>query len=860
MGFFNPVMGGKGNNTPKSCAWIKQGMSEEITCLTQSITVVFEKTEKIEYSSISPTYNEEKRQWEFQNSTIIDLSTSPTSFPSTSVMVYARSLASPQIWYYSPTITLGSSNYTLTASKKYEASVDEIVKNYILDEECEKYPNKAWQEGYWYERVTPRFSQLQLENNSGEWVYNKDEYSDQVIGIGLDSTYPSLAFRQNDVYSDGVTVGIFKNNGMTGIYYSTDNDYFQDGAWYPTNVQSGNFLAIGADKRSFVAIEEGKGPIYSQDGQHWEACFVMYGSQNFPNTGKISLVSGYCSSYPDISQWLIGCDQEGKGLYYSRDGGYSWTTAGLTDAGAIRQIVYGNYIWLVSTDTGVYYCNDKSYPRSWTLISTFSNKARSICYGNGVFVAAQDSANVYYSTNGTSWSTATVGGAKVNYVCYVGQCFFAATSNKGLYYSTNGTSWTQTTTFTSDTYHISQLSDGIANYSTYYYLNVGGRLWSCSSSTAPKSWTEVYTYNTSLTTGLPIYNCSYTTYFYTDNGIRWFTGNNTRSSKIYELTYKQSQVVRGKYPFDRIKYCKDRFLLSGYKAGLWYSFDGIHLYPTNILTNDICDFLYSYEKDLFIATGGNISGGIYYSQDGEYWYLVPGFEGSYDRGSEKVDFVNGVFVAAAQWFGVAYSLDGKNWNYPLNNITEQVRCVKGDKNIWIAGTDTSLYYSIDNGKQWNKVSNVSDFINCIIIANDKFYAHGDTNIWISDDGITWTCLSSQGIPGTVGGKLLDISDNIMVLGCGNSSTNPGLWYSQDNGNTWIQSNISTGYFNCIKHNGTLWFASGGNGIYRSTDGKNWEQTNITSSTHQLAYGNNVWIAALDDKEGLGTHVYLFDEK
>ena len=92
-------------------------------------------------------------------------------------------------------------------------------------------------------------------------------------------------------------------------------------------------------------------------------------------------------------------------------------------------------------------------------------------------------------------------------------------------------------------------------------------------------------------------------------------------------------------------------------------------------------------------------------------------------------------------------------------------------------------------------------------------------------------------------------DGIWVA-CSNGT---GLYYSTD-GMTWAQSNITSGIFYYSKYGNGTWVASSDStGIYYSTDGMTWNQSNITDvhvnkytssgNVDKICFANNIWIFA-----------------
>ena len=83
------------------------------------------------------------------------------------------------------------------------------------------------------------------------------------------------------------------------------------------------------------------------------------------------------------------------------------------------------------------------------------------------------------------------------------------------------------------------------------------------------------------------------------------------------------------------------------------------------------------------------------------------------------------------------------------------------------------------------------------------------------------------------------------------SNSTGLYYSTD-GKTWTQSNITSGRFTTVYNANGIWVAGGSNtGLYYSTDGKTWTQSNITSGRFLTVYNaNGIWVAGGDSDIGL----------
>ena len=84
------------------------------------------------------------------------------------------------------------------------------------------------------------------------------------------------------------------------------------------------------------------------------------------------------------------------------------------------------------------------------------------------------------------------------------------------------------------------------------------------------------------------------------------------------------------------------------------------------------------------------------------------------------------------------------------------------------------------------------------------------------------------------------SNKIWVAG----SSGAGLYYSTD-GMAWTQSNVASGNFRAVYYANGIWVtgSSGGNGLYYSTDGMTWTRSNMTSGSFRAVYyDNGIWVA------------------
>ncbi len=187
------------------------------------------------------------------------------------------------------------------------------------------------------------------------------------------------------------------------------------------------------------------------------------------------------------------------------------------------------------------------------------------------------------------------------------------------------------------------------------------------------------------------------------------------------------------------------------------------------------------------------------------------------------------------------------------NVSGRTRAIMFDPNyntnqkVWAAGITGGLWYNTDveNNGIWHNIGSFWDNIAVSCLAYDPnqtqiFYAgtgEGWTSssvrgagIWKStDSGSTWTQLNSTNNSDFYNTQKIVISSTGRVF----ASTNSGLYYSDNNGDSWIK--LLDGFFGDIEitANGKI-FASQGyrysaGTVYRSTDnGENWTDLAITT--------------------------------
>lgn len=302
-----------------------------------------------------------------------------------------------------------------------------------------------------------------------------------------------------------------------------------------------------------------------------------------------------------------------------------------------------------------------------------------------------------------------------------------------------------------------------------------------------------------------------------------------------------------------------------------------------------CPYIIKYADGIWVSTVYSVqaSEGLLYSEDGKNWNnsncTIP---------ARSINYGNGLWIAclSSNIHGpIAYSEDGKNWSYSDfgTNATFYGDYAFYANNMWVCSTEKGLYYST-NGKSWTKCTLASG-INKEVSPNTINYANGS---WIttspnlySEDGITWSKASFSNGSGSmqeawfangvwIGGQsniyrstdngktwttILEdkwswgviYADNIWVMSGGNWKETDGIYYSEDNGLTWKQSNLVGKYltYDYISYINGVWIAVGScyyNGIdppdaCYSFDGKTWynEDIPIKGLSEHPCYANGI---------------------
>lgn len=164
----------------------------------------------------------------------------------------------------------------------------------------------------------------------------------------------------------------------------------------------------------------------------------------------------------------------------------------------------------------------------------------------------------------------------------------------------------------------------------------------------------------------------------------------------------------------------------------------------------------------------------------------------------------------------------------LPNLSQNIISVYVSNNNLIAGTESGIYYSSDNGDTWNASSGISTTAKSFYKDGNKLLVSSYEKILQStNDGISWSALPTIYTFQDVNTILINNTNYLVGM---NGS---GIWLSVDKGSSWVQPSTSnqgpnsaivskknktfssfqsSGYFQASNDNGQTWYSPSCNGI------------------------------------------------
>lgn len=251
-----------------------------------------------------------------------------------------------------------------------------------------------------------------------------------------------------------------------------------------------------------------------------------------------------------------------------------------------------------------------SYGSFTELSDIFGTAITSLGYGNGYFVAADESGVIKTSRNGTTWTAVnnpTSGGDSLNVICYGNGVFVGVCDNCIMIKSTNnGQTWTVTTTLSSS-YAITNIA-----YHNGIFVAVGDGGVVFTSYDSGSTWTVQ-----SSITGTP--NITGIAYGYNDMFIITTDTNKIFRSYDYGSTWTQTATISSISSGNLIGLCygKGVFVAIANNEYATFSYDGVSWTNITVDDNSGRNYLITYNNGLYIINYG--LGGVKRSTTGKSW-------------------------------------------------------------------------------------------------------------------------------------------------------------------------------------------------------------------------------------------------
>lgn len=677
-------------------------------------------------------------------------------------------------------------------------------------------------------------------------VYSKDGITWKTMNL------PSAQHWGKICYGAGVFVTLSNGNIVPGVGDTTDSFA---GAWSTNGTSWTQFTAplrtrfgpliFGKDKFLAIATNStttSRPYMYSTDGKSWvsqtdfpiECADITYGAGKF-----------------------VAVDDGGT-IAYSNDG-LSWTKATISnipghDLDQCR-ICYGQGKFVILTETHYsgmacgYSMDGLNW--SWTILpksiqDTF-NRVTNIAYGNGVFIAVDDSqyygsSQCLYSYDGVNWSLCDFTGLASWVKVVYGNDRFVALATEGYTDSTGVNYWVATPSLNKYTYSILD-SELDAHSDVVMTLEDENTI---SPATIQDQHMVVMRDTTPLTPIPYKYKRKQT------SGKGQFTIVNSFVPTMPEIPTRVSQlendahyVTENQVPVALPQ--KTGAIQSGVLPTTgWSPFDGDWQETTMPWEQPWNDVAYGNGK--FVAIAEQTSRGAY-SEDGITWKQMNMPVSAY---WQSIAYGNGKFVAVSYKNSTvsAYSLDGVSWTQTtMPTSAEWGSVVYGaDKFVAIANKSDRAAYSLD-GITWVETTMPSNspWLD-IAYGDNKFIvvSYEGGNLAYSNDGITWeqtTMFPSAGWRSVTYG-------NGVFVAVERDSNNAA--YSSD-GINWTMTKLpASGFWGNVVYGDGLFVATIGDGYAAaySRDGINWTSVGKTTSDYwDVAYGDGKFVAVFFGKEG-----------
>jgi hypothetical protein len=292
-------------------------------------------------------------------------------------------------------------------------------------------------------------------------------------------------------------------------------------------------------------------------------------------------------------------------------------------------------------------------------------------------------------------------------------------------------------------------------------------------------------------------------------------------------TWSSVELGDGEGGMNCVYYADGVWLVGGYGtyADIWRSVDGINWTPVNIGPIEIND-IYS-DNGTWVAVGKQDY--IFYSTDSTSWTQSDLMTNDF----KTVSGVNFGTVKGYQghWIALCESVYSQDDGHRTLFFTDDVSSFLGEGNLLLSGE-----YQSDFGR--------FETLNDVHYANGIWVVVGPEGIYyvaktddIYDYYSSWTKVTLN-VPS--GFNCIYNGNGLWVAG----SIDNGIYHSTD-GMTWTQTNIKTGTFLSLHYANGLWVAGSTNGTFFSEDGITWSQgAGLSGNVNDILFAGEDWIAAV----------------
>ena len=298
----------------------------------------------------------------------------------------------------------------------------------------------------------------------------------------------------------------------------------------------------------------------------------------------------------------------GNGIYYSTDGGATWTKTSL-NSGMINTLIMANDGTIVAGtyNNGIYYSTDngKTWVQSSLDNSNGGFNALIVANDGTIIAGSYNYKGIYYSTdNGRTWTQSSLEDVNIESLTIANNgTVIAGSGGDGIYYSTdNGATWTQSSLESDYIHSLMVTNDGTViagsnNEHGIYYSTNNGRTW------VQSSLDDKDIRSFAIANNGTVIACGYGIYYSTDNGKTWSQSNRS-SGYVNSLTVaNDGTIIAG----------------SDSGEGISYSTDNGEMWSQSSLESDYIRSL-TVANDGTIIAGSGDDNGIYYSADnGRTW-------------------------------------------------------------------------------------------------------------------------------------------------------------------------------------------------------------------------------------------------